>query len=91
MQNYQTDKIDLVVKYDIITRKTSGIIYSKIENTSNPIPVATIEEEPIGSSHLCILPNYNGKSYIKEEYEKVKSDFVNYAKFWHSRASRGIC
>lgn len=91
MEFFQTKKIDLAVKYDILAKKTTGTIYSKIEDSPHPIPVAVVEEEPIGTFQLHIPPAHTQKDYISEEFENVKEDLINYANFWHSRASRGIC
>ena len=90
MEIFSTSKIDLLATYDIVEEQVVGKLYSKIES-SESIYVGDVSEDHMGFIQLSIFPPYSDKSYISEDFEKLKGDFINYASFWHSRESRGIC
>lgn len=90
MHIVENDRIVIISTYDIINKRTEGKIYSKVE-AKEEILVAKIIEKPKGTAKLNILKEYRGKSYIKEDFEELKPEFISYANMWNLRESRGVC
>lgn len=89
MHIIETDRIDIRARFDCMTKKTSGDVYSKIEGEKE-VHVGIAKEEPDGTGMLYIIPEYQNKDYIQEDFKKLKNEFEDYAGMWRSRASRGI-
>lgn len=90
MHIVENDRIVIISTYDIINKRTEGKVLSKVE-AQEEILVANIIEKPKGTAKLNILKEYKGKSYIEEDFEELKSEFISYANMWSSRESKGIC
>ncbi|MCI8361687.1 MAG: hypothetical protein HFJ41_00750 [Clostridia bacterium] len=90
MQNYETDNIIVSLRYDIEYKKTTGEIYSKVEGEQKEHCVGSVVENPIGIPEVRILKKYNNRSYIKEDFEKLKPKIESYINMWRERASRDV-
>ncbi len=93
MQIYETNQIDVRLKYDIVDGVTSGEIYLKTEegDKEKELWIGSITEGPKGTCKINVIKKFAYDSDIKEDLKKLKPEIVSFINMWHERASRGYC
>ena len=85
MEIISTAKIAIRARYDICDRITYGKVYSKEDNQH----VANVKEVGYGTIELEMLPGFEErKDYVEADFEKLRTELVDYANFWHAREDR---
>ncbi len=90
MEFIETSRIDIRVRYDLISKVTSGEVYSKIEKEGEEILVGYVTDEVAGTGTLHIFKGYKDNEYIKEDFNYLQTQFADIANMWKARVSRGI-
>jgi len=91
MQLYSTERIDIIVGYNLLSKISEGKIFSKIEK-ENPVVVGHITEKNSGDWELrLICSSENDREYVVEDCKELKPMLNEYADMWRERNKRGVC
>ncbi len=85
MEVLNTSRINIRVKYDLENGQTTGKVYSEIEKEGEDVYVGYVTEEVAGTGTLYVLPEFECKEYIKEDFELLKPDFASVANMWAAK------
>lgn len=91
MEVLNTARINIRVRYDIEEGKTTGEVYSEVEKEGEDVYVGYVTEEVAGTGTLHVLPEFEDKEYIKEDFEELKTDFASVANMWAAKRAYGGC
>ena len=91
MEVLTATKINIRVSYDIEEKKTKGKVYSKVEKEGEEIYIGYVTEEVAGTGTLHVLPEFEDKEYIREDFEALKPDFAAVANMWTAKRAYGAC
>lgn len=80
MQVYETNQIDVRLKYDIENDVTSGDVYLKAEegDKEKELWIGSVTEEPKGTCKIKVIKKFAYDNGIKEDLKKLKPEIVSF-------------
>lgn len=85
MELIENSKLQIRAQYDYELCQNNGKIYSKVENPNTLTYIGEISSNYFSHIDLYIRPEFQHKSYIIEELEKLKPKFIEYGNFLKAR------
>jgi len=82
MEIYRTENLEVRARYSFGNLLVVGKVYS-IKEDYQYVGMVCMDEQ--GKIELYIRSRYRNRDYIVEDYEKLKDELLDYAKFWRNR------